>query len=273
MSWDLTFKHVLERFSGGGVSVLGGVEVGKGALRIDVLIRCERSIIPLSGVGELGFLFSRLGEHNVLEFKSVAERANLATLYRLLAYAALYVAERRVSYPEESVTAWLIASKTPAGLLKRYRGLGLLERLEAGVHLLKGFPFRVFVVAIGELEIEPENYPILIFSAGSRLREFLRRVVKERNQEYISIGFLLYYDEVVRLLAEEQVALDPTSISIRKAVEAIGISRVVEEIGLRKLIEEVGLKRVIEEIGLEKLVEEIGLEKVKTALKRIEEKK
>ena len=36
---------------------LGGIEVGKVALRIDVLVRCERSVLPLSGVGELGFLF------------------------------------------------------------------------------------------------------------------------------------------------------------------------------------------------------------------------
>ncbi|MHA1209633.1 MAG: hypothetical protein ACTSRF_10485 [Candidatus Freyarchaeota archaeon] len=262
MSWDLTFKRVLERYGGNGVNVFGGIEVGKGALRIDVLVRCERSILPLSGVGELGFLFSRFSEFNVLEFKSKGERIGLDTLYKLLAYAALYVAENRVSFPEEDVTAWLVASKTPVKLLRRYKGLGLLQRLEEGVYLVAGFPFRVFVVAIGELRVEPENYPFLIFSSGRTLREFLRRVIRERNQEYLSIGFLLYYDEVVRIMAEEQVALDPTSISIRKAVESIGISRVVEEIGLKKLIEEVGLKKVVDEIGLEKLVDEIGLEKL-----------
>ena len=111
-------------------------------------------------------------------------------MYKLLAYAALYVAENRVSFPEEDVTAWLVASKTPVKLLRRYKGLGLLQRLEEGVYLVAGFPFRVFVVAIGELRVEPENYPFLIFSSGRTLREFLRRVIRERNQEYLSIGFL-----------------------------------------------------------------------------------
>jgi len=55
-------------------------------------------------------------------------------------------------------------------------------------------PFYVLVAS--HLDVEPRNYPFLLFATGKKRKEFLRALVQEAGSVYLTLAFELYPREV-----------------------------------------------------------------------------
>jgi len=134
--------------------------------------------------------------------------------------------------------------------------------LENGLHCFN-FYYPIYFLIINDIDINEENILLLLFSSGSKLRRTLELLIENKNlQNFISVAFILYPNEVSKIFAEKELTIEDFTKNIRFALEMLGLRKVIEAVGINKVIEEIGIDKVIEEIGIDKVIEEIGIEKV-----------
>ncbi len=255
MAWDTLFKQILKQELS-GFEVQSNVPVGKLPLSIDlVILRPDQAPkIPV-----LRPFIERLSDINILEFKSARDTIAKSDLSKLIGYIGLYCENKGFGVLEmKKITGWYIVPNMP----RYFTELNLIQE-EEGVYLFK-FYFPIYILVIDQLEIKLDNMPFLLFSSKKRLVLALKKIIHEKSlQKYLSIAYLLYPQEMKKLVVEEQISFEEIQKNIRSAVE---------ELGTAKVIEAVGLENVIEAVGLENVIEAVGLEKVKSTLKKLEKK-
>jgi ribosomal protein S9 len=81
------------------------------------------------------------------------------------------------------------------------------------------------VLVASQLEVEPKNYPFLLFATGKKRKEFLRALVQESGSVYLNLAFKLYPREVT----EEMMMSRKKQ---KEWTQADAIIYMVEQVGL-----------------------------------------
>ncbi|MHA1847005.1 MAG: hypothetical protein ACTSYS_03550, partial [Promethearchaeota archaeon] len=167
-------------------------------------------------------------------------------------------------------TAWYITVKKPKFVneLEKLKLIQQEKTIQGLYKVIFPFPCAWYLLVINELAIVEENFFLLLLSSGESFRNFLRDLLKKKTQldsimkKYLSMRFVLDYEEVKQMEGIEDFFTPQIRKNIRLAIESIGINNVLDSLGMDNVIEAMGLEKVVDAIGLEKVVDAIGLEKL-----------
>jgi hypothetical protein len=247
----MAFDYIFKRVMGDLLASCGAKaeKVGTLPLEIDAVARCMEgqplpTVIPL-----LAKLFT---EHNLLEYKSEADKANKESLSKLLGYVGLYCDQHGIGIDEarERVTSWYISARHP-GFLDGLVARKIATRTgESGVYeIISGFPCPCRIVVCDELDLNDDNIPLLALGSVGTVKKAIEQLARAGLEMRRAMGsiksliYSIYYDEVKDMTEMKEF----THEDIRRNV-----------------------KHVIEEIGIDETIEEIGIDKVKEAIARLE---
>jgi hypothetical protein len=167
-------------------------------------------------------------------------------------------------YPYRDFSVWVLTPGFPVKLQRQY-GIGFNE-LGAGFYCHPG-EIPLYLVVFNELELVEENYPLLLYSTGNKRKDFIKEILRnqERYSYYISVGFMLYIDEIREVAYMEKIEVSDISRNIRELILEMGeegIREFIEDAGIEVVIGLIGAEKVIELLGAEKVIELMGAEKV-----------
>jgi hypothetical protein len=142
--------------------------------------------------GTLWLLVNLFRAHNVLEIKSVAESFNEGKLYKLCGYTNLYLWQE--GHRETETAAIALVTHVPREVLKRFPWKKLAQgfyQMERGV--------LYSVVAINELPVRPEYYPLLMLASGQKREEFLEAILRSGERYYLGYALVVNREEVFNM--------------------------------------------------------------------------
>jgi hypothetical protein len=158
------------------------VEVSRLPRTIDVLVILSDPRV-ISRV-RLETLFDYLREQNQLEFKGKGDALTLFDFDRIRGRSYLYMGENEVLTADMTVT--IISARTPRNVLYAYPEDVQWEKIAPGHYRSTTDPIEIHLLVCNELEIEPKNYPLLLFaSSEEKFRQFVERIVAEDNDVMI----------------------------------------------------------------------------------------
>ena len=272
MSWDAFFKNILkEELGNKDLKVDSDIKVGKLPLIIDLVIKKKRERRKYP---KLPIITKYLKKYNIFEFKSAYDKPKDTDISKLTGYCGLYSEKMKINIiGMKKITCWYVVSRRP-----RFIQDLKLKKLENGLYYFD-FYYPIYFLIINDIDINEENILLLLFSSGTKLRRSLELLIENKNlQNFISMAFILYPNEVSKIFAEKELTMEDFTknikfamemLGLRKVIEAVGINKVIEEIGINKVIEEIGIDKVIEEIGIDRVILTIGVDKVKKVLDEI----
>jgi hypothetical protein len=194
--WDAVLKEVLVLLCGqAGASVITEYEVSRLPRKIDgVTVLDEAARAWFAENTPLDFL----AIHVIMEGKSEKARLNPDEYKYIVGRTFFYLGQAHVDDLEQ-VTVCVITAGPPWKVLKHSRKLVKFEQLRPWLWRAQtALPFYVLVAS--RLEVEPKNYPFLLFATGKKRKEFLRALVQEAGSVYLSLAFELYPREVTEEL-------------------------------------------------------------------------
>ena len=259
MQFDPYFKQIFKtKFDELGVEARTGVKVGTLPLEIDLLFINKKNK-DLSVI--MGPFASYCRLFDIVEFKSAVDRCPLKILHKLRAYMAYFwEAEELSLLADYNTSGWLITGKKPKWITKELEAETLQEIYKGFYCLERSAP--VYIVVINDLPIEPQYYPFLLFSTGSKLEEFLRKVFSENQQLYKGISYILYNQKVMRMAEASEIELEDVSANVKAAILSLGLKNVLEDIGIEEVIQAIGIEEAVQVIGLKKVIDTVGLKEV-----------
>ncbi|MBM3237944.1 hypothetical protein FJZ31_16770 [Candidatus Poribacteria bacterium] len=186
------------------------------------------------------------GKHTILEIKSVAESFTVPKFQKLLGYSHLYLWKEELS--EDDIASVALVTHVPEQLLalKRWKRLG------------KGFyqrkpGFFVSLVAVNELPIRREYYPLLLLASGKQRERFLQAILQEGDVYYLQYALLANRKEVRKMSEELGLSLpDSLEENLRHLIEE-GIfnpQKVAQE-----LVAGAGVQPIVDAVGVERLLQ------------------
>ncbi|MHA1733989.1 MAG: hypothetical protein ACTSU5_18770, partial [Promethearchaeota archaeon] len=272
MAYDSFFKQLVRDFLK-PLEVRAEVPVGKLPLRIDLVVILEEKggkTLPLP------LLTSHFSYTNVLEFKSSRDRPSPFDLPKVLGYLGLLCSQEGIPWQDipERCTVWYISVKRPKFFdeLESTESIARTEKPGLYENLIP-FPCPFFLLVVNELELEAENFPLLLSASGPRFKEALERMIAEEFvqdpivQSYLTLYYLMNYEGVREMTEIEDVLPADLRENIRIGVEKLGLERVLDAVGLERVLDAVGLERVLDAVGLERVVEVVGLKRLKSAIR------
>jgi len=232
-------------------------------LIIDLVIKKKRERRKYP---KLPIITKYLKKYNIFEFKSAYDKPKDTDISKLTGYCGLYSEKMKINIiGMKKITCWYVVSRRP-----RFIQDLKLKKLENGLYYFD-FYYPIYFLIINDIDINEENILLLLFSSGTKLRRSLELLIENKNlQNFISMAFILYPNEVSKIFAEKELTMEDFTknikfamemLGLRKVIEAVGINKVIEEM-IDKVIEEIGIDKVIEEIGIDKVIEEIGIDRV-----------
>lgn len=251
-------------------SINPGLQVGQTQLEIDVAVRAAETL-SLSQIEERlkDTPFPFFAYLNLLEFKSVNDKLDLADFYRTAARAMLAAATyyesptkqagKRPGRPAKKqpqparVVSYLICATYPQSVQDQ---LHIPFQQLAG--LPKGYYFRPYskelflpgyLIVCSELPLEEKYYPLLVFAAGSKLRKYIELVIDRELEVYVKYVVKLHARQVAEAFERRKRGGTLTTGEERLArtlIDILGEDKVVEILGTKQAAQALGLKRLVE---------------------------
>jgi hypothetical protein len=170
-----------------GCRLSAPVALGKQPPEIDSVVDSPQEFPHQPGT--LWLLVNLFRAHNVLEIKSVAESFNEGMLYKLCGYTNLYLWQE--GHSEKETAAIALVTHAPREVLQQFPWQPLAEgfyQMERGV--------LYSIVAVNELPVCPEYYPLLMLSSGQKREEFLEAILRGGERYYLDYALLTTPEEV-----------------------------------------------------------------------------
>ncbi len=217
---DSIFKWIMNlRFTRLGIQIQTQVEVGHLPLTIDVVfvLDDETDLERVQRETEL----HHAGLHNLIEFKSENDRLTIFDLQRIVARANLYMSQNNLIASDITVT--IICAGTPRKVLYHYPSHIEFESLGGGYYRSTD-KLPIHIIAINELAVTPENYPLLMFATSKqKFVAFLRDAIGRDDSDDNPILTCTYF------LRSELIQEIDMPIKNRLSKEALAY--IIEDIG------------------------------------------
>jgi hypothetical protein len=257
--WDSYFKRIMENELANSVlNVQPSVKVGTLPLEIDlILVKAEETADLTTYRGPLEQVVRRFSLINIIEFKGPSDYFATNDFWTLQAYKYLYLRQQSLLFPmEEQVTVVIITTHFPERFIKDLRETTKYQVQNLGNGMVAvDSSFHCLLVAINRLEVNPSNYPLLIFSSGQQRRRFIREILRKKAKFFIDLTYLLYQDEVIEVATAENLSVEDVGANIAKAIRYLGLRQVIEQIGIKEVIEQIGIEEVVTQVGLKDVLE------------------
>jgi len=225
---DPVLKEVLTKHLGPlNLTIQTQVEVSRLPRTIDALVILKSPRQRKRVQSET--VFRHFRTYNAIEFKGKGDPLTLWKYRLIVGRANLYLGEKKISASKMTVT--IISARRPTSVLEncpedvRWETVGLGHYKSTDL-----LPVHLFVC--DELEIEPKNYPLLLFAASKeKLRQFFERIVEEDNDLYIYYAHFADYEliEEVLKMAGKQSQYEKTLKRLAKDYGPILLSALTPE--------------------------------------------
>jgi len=239
-----------------GCRLSAPVAVGSQPPEIDAVVDSPQAFPHQAGTPWL--LMHLFRAHTVLEIKSVAESFTTRMFYKLAGYTDLYLWQEDLQETETAAIA--LVTHVPREVLKQLRW----RKLARGFYQMKR-EVLYSVVAINELPVRPEYYPLLMLSSGRKREEFLEAILRGGETYYLDYALLTSPEEVYDMAKkigvlpmrtlEENVRyliahgnLDPAVLA-RELIRERGVESLVESLDTAE--KEVLARRLLAELDAE----------------------
>ena len=179
---DPVFKEVMtSNFAQLALPVETQVEISRLPRTMDALVVLEETTEREKVRAQTVFNYFRV--HNQIEFKGKEDPLTREEYNLIRGRSYLYLGEKRISASLMTVT--IISARQPRNVLYHSSFDVNWESENAGHYKSTDlFPVNLFVC--NELELNKENYPLLLFAASKKkFRQFVERIVGENNITYI----------------------------------------------------------------------------------------
>ncbi|MBI1927341.1 hypothetical protein HYR99_24260, partial [Candidatus Poribacteria bacterium] len=231
---DPVLKEVLTKHLGPlNLTIQTQVEVSRLPRTIDALVILKSPGQRKRVQSETVFRHFRI--YNVIEFKGKGDPLTLWKYRLIVGRANLYLGEKKISASKMTVT--IISARRPTQVLENCPEDVRWETIGSG-HYRSTDLLPVHLFVCDELEIEPKNYPLLLFAASKeKLRQFFERIVEEDNDLYIHYAHFADYDliEEVLKMAGKQSQYEKTLKRLAKDYGPILLSALTPEERVRGL--------------------------------------
>lgn len=237
-SWDALFKEIFTRFFRQmNLQTKTQQEVSRQALTIDTIVFCQDES-DLQKLQATAFYFFQF--HNLMEFKSSADRLTIPDYHRILARARLYLSENpKLSL--DDITLCIISSGKPRVVMSQIPQI-TFTRVEKGYYVASELiPTRLYVLS--ELPLEKKYYPLLLFSSGKKRREFLREIAEKNELEYIRFAALLYLNDVQEVYTMSRKDYPTIEENIQTMIEWFGAQTVLKHLTVEEIVQNLDVEQ------------------------------
>lgn len=196
--------------------------LGKEPLQIDMLV-----VLAAKGVEFKNEIADRFFKgHNLIEYKSPGDKANIDTVYKTLAYTALYKAEtgKRVDeVKDDDITMTIMREEKPFKLLKilEKRGCKITVRSK-GIYEIGHTIFPLQIIVTKELNEEDHVW------LRSLTRNISLQEAKRLAEQYRAIREKGTRDELLNAETVVELVSKASNIELAKDVKEEGIMTIME---------------------------------------------
>lgn len=239
MAKDASFKNYIRDLTKKHLKMDEDVSVGVLPIQIDmILTQIDHTNLDKIGLHPINKIFQLTNKSNlVIEYKSGGDSLELRDLNKILAYKH-HLIYKDDNYNSDNTSTLIIATNISFSLFSKLK----LSRIENGIYSIK-FDETIYLIVINELDVDVNNYGLLVYSSGDKQNEFLRKILQSAFDEkqndieemFISLVYVYKFRELDSMAKSEGIELDELSLNIRGAIESIGLKRVIDEVGLDKL--------------------------------------
>ena len=215
---DPVFKEVMmSNFAQLALPVETQVEISRLPRTMDALVVLEETTEREKVRAQTVFNYFRV--HNQIEFKGKEDPLTREEYNLIRGRSYLYLGEKRISASLMTVT--IISARQPRNVLYHSSFDVNWESENAGHYKSTDiFPVNLFVC--NELELNKENYPLLLFAASKKkFRQFVERIVGENNITYI------YYASRV----EPEITKEVLKMAGKQSLYDKQLQRIVDSMG------------------------------------------
>ena len=242
-SWDALFKEIFTHFFRQmNLQTKTQQEVSRQPLTIDTIVFCQDKS-DMQKLQTTAFYFFRF--HNLLEFKSSADRLTIPDYHRILARARLYLSEN----PQLSlgdITLCIISSGKPRSVMSRIPQI-TFTRVEKG-HYVPNELIPTHLYILSELPLEEKYYPLLLFSSGRKRREFLREIAEKNELTYIRFAILLYPDEVEEVYTMRRKDYPTIEENVQALIRMYGAQTFLKHFTPEEIIQNLAIEQIIQNL-------------------------
>jgi len=262
-SWDALFKELFTYlFRQMNLQTKTQQEVSRQPLAIDTIVFCQDES-DMQKLQTTAFSFFRF--HNLMEFKSSADKLTISGYHRISARARLYLSENpKLSL--DDITLCIISSSKPRSVMSQIPQI-TFTRVEKGYYVPNELiPTAVYVskllrnehiYVLSELPIEERYYPLLLFSSGKKRREFLREIAEKNKLEYIRFAAILYPKDIREVYTMRHKEYPTIEENIQTLIDWFGAQKVLKHLTPEEVVQnldkEALLQAIIRQIGVEQL--------------------
>ncbi|MEW6096142.1 MAG: hypothetical protein AB1567_06415 [bacterium] len=180
--FSTVLKHLLEPK---GFKVETQVEVGEMPLKIDVVVIKKGAD---ADVKSLPLVFQSFTDYNIIEYKSPKDRFRRDDFDRLFAYVLLFKIKERILWRRQ-INVYTLVSGGIKGIEDYIRRNGHeLVRIKEEL-CFADFGFNFYLIQLDKLEASPENYKLLLFTSGEKVKELVKGIC-ERGKEILEIDLI-----------------------------------------------------------------------------------
>jgi len=215
---DPVFKEVMmSNFAQLALPIETQVEISRLPRTMDALVVLEETAEREKVRAQTVFNYFRV--HNQIEFKGKEDPLTRDGYNLIRGRSYLYLGEKRISASLMTVT--IISARQPRNVLY-HSFFDVNWELENAGHYKSTDLFPVNLFVCNELELNKENYPLLLFAASKeKFRQFVERIVGENNITYI------YYASRV----EPEITKEILKMAVKQSLYDKQLQRNVDSIG------------------------------------------
>ena len=240
-------------------TVTPGLQVGQLQLEIDAAVSANESL-SLEAIQQqleaTPFRFFR--RLNFVEFKSIADPLDPSDFARITARALLGWADRPATVGKDEVVSCIVSAALPRDFLKQVKPAGRpFKAVGPGVYFHPGYLFPVYLIVCNLLPVEEQNYPLLVFSSGKKLKAYLEEITELNLEVYLEYVARLHPEETLEFLTTQRRRKGMTTEqeeSIFKAlVDMYGLERIIQVVGPERLANLIEPQIIAQTLGPERL--------------------
>jgi len=267
-SWDALFKEIFTYlFRQMNLQTKTQQEVSRQPLTIDTIVFCQDES-DLQRLQVTAFSFFRF--HNLMEFKSLADRLTISGYHRILARARLYLSENpKLSL--DDITLCIISSGKPRAVMSRIPQI-TFTRIEKG-HYIADELIPTHIYVLSELPIEERYYPLLLFSSGKKRWEFLREIAEKNELTYIRFAILLYPDEVEEVYTMKRKEYPTIEENVQSLIRIYGAQTFLKHLAPEEIIPNLEIEDIVQNLDKETLLQimirQMGFEQFEQLLHKL----
>jgi len=177
--FSLLLEYLLKNY---GYDVEPLVKVGKLPLEVDIIVIKDRDKLRTKDFVQLDFLFQRLSDYNLIEFKGPTDTLTWQDYLHLEAVSYLY--RIKIDHREKNdVRLFTIASTIPEDFSEFLSSNGVRpEKISAGLYSLIGSSaYRHYLLALNEMDPDTRNELLLFFS--SKYHDRMSEIISDEENK------------------------------------------------------------------------------------------